>query len=52
MGQLNIDVQNVFVQIAADAPSVVERINRLAEVCRVPASRSSTSGTRCPPAPT
>ena len=35
MALLNIDVQNVFVEIAEDAPAVVERINRLAEVCRV-----------------
>ncbi|KRC92580.1 hypothetical protein ASE25_04440 [Terrabacter sp. Root85] len=35
MALLTIDVQNVFVEIGADARAVVERINRLAEVCRV-----------------
>jgi ureidoacrylate peracid hydrolase len=34
MALLNIDIQNVFVEMAANSLEVVDRINRLARVCR------------------
>ena len=34
MALVNIDIQHVFVEMAADGRVVTERINRLAEVCR------------------
>ena len=34
MALLNIDIQNVFVEMAAKSLEVVDRINRLAAVCR------------------
>jgi ureidoacrylate peracid hydrolase len=34
MALVNIDVQNVFVEMAADGPAVAGRVNRLADVCR------------------
>ncbi|GAA2158564.1 ureidoacrylate peracid hydrolase [Humibacillus xanthopallidus] len=34
MALLNVDIQNVFVEMAANSLEVVDRINRLAAVCR------------------